>query len=68
MENGKIKLTHKKHTGLSKTDCSTITKESTSTSTFKNGKIRQVGGVQPSKEIYKSTLKRLTLNLLSYLT
>jgi len=43
------------------------TKENIYTSIFKNGKIRHHGGAHLFKEMFKSTHKKLTLNLQNFL-
>ena len=64
---GKTKSTPKKLIGPLKTDKSMDIKESTSISTSKNGKTKPLGGILLSKVMLKSTLKKSTLNLPSYL-
>lgn len=62
MENGSKKLTVKKHIGLSKMVFWKTILGNIYTLMPKNGKIKQVGGVLQSKEIYKLILKRSILS------
>ncbi len=67
MENGKVKLTHNKHTGPLRMDKLMVTKENTFISMLKNGKIKLHGGALQLKVMLKSTHKKSILNLQNFL-
>ena len=62
MENGNKKSTQMIPSGPLKMVKCKLTKENISMLWLKSGKIKQVGGILPSKVIVKSTLKKLTQN------
>lgn len=66
MENGKIKLIHKKLIGPLKTARSMDIKANTFILMLKNGKIKLHGGALQSKGMLKLTPKKLILNLRSF--